>query len=245
MNYFRFWIGDYLKDTADLSLAEHGAYALLLAEYYNRRGPLDPDVRKLQRVCRAGCDAEHEAVATVAERFFPVGEDGLRHNKRADAELRVALAAIEAQRVAARLTNESRYGARSSARSSERSTDRSSTPSTIHQPSSTIHHPPPEEAEAPARSRGSRLPPDWQPSEILRAWAEKERPDLNIAATVENFRDHWHAVPGSRGLKLDWEKTFRKWVRGERSGPVQRGASVDLGGLALKLAAEERTNAKP
>ncbi len=67
------------------------------------------------------------------------------------------------------------------------------------------------------RSRGSRLPPDWSPSELLLAWAGKERPDLNLESTVAKFRDHWTAAPGSKGVKLDWDATFRNWVRSESS----------------------------
>jgi hypothetical protein len=66
--------------------------------------------------------------------------------------------------------------------------------------------------------RATRLPSDWQPSEILKAWAFKERPDLEISTTIAKFVDHWRAAPGSKGVKLDWDATFRNWVRGERQG---------------------------
>jgi hypothetical protein len=39
---------------------------------------------------------------------------------------------------------------------------------------------------------------------------------------LPSFRDYWRAVPGARGVKLDWEATFRVWARkdGERArGP--------------------------
>lgn len=72
-------------------------------------------------------------------------------------------------------------------------------------------------AEAPQRSRGSRLQPDWEPDPTLLAWASNERPDLDIAAVVEGFRDFWIAKPGKDGTKLDWPATFRNWVRNQRS----------------------------
>lgn len=71
--------------------------------------------------------------------------------------------------------------------------------------------------EASQRSRGSRLPAEWEPSEPLKAWASKERPDLDMVVVVARFRDHWAAAPGSRGVKLDWDATFRNWVRNERT----------------------------
>lgn len=60
---------------------------------------------------------------------------------------------------------------------------------------------------------GRRLPESWAPSEKLQSWAKAERPDLDIAATVETFTDYWRAKPGKDGRKLDWDATFRNWVR--------------------------------
>lgn len=87
MNFYKHYLGDYLRDTADLSLLEHGAYRLLLDHYYATEKPLPAVIETLYRVCGAVRKDEQHAVRAVAERFFPVGEDGLRHNKRADEEI--------------------------------------------------------------------------------------------------------------------------------------------------------------
>lgn len=68
------------------------------------------------------------------------------------------------------------------------------------------------------RAKGARLPADWSPPSALLLWASTERPDLDIPVVVAAFRDHWGAVPGARGRKLDWEMTFRNWVRNEKPG---------------------------
>lgn len=109
LNYFRFWIADYLKDTGDLSVAEHGAYLLLLVEYYGR-GPLPDDLVRLNRICRATTADEQQAVKQVAQRFFPVNGDGQRHNKRADAELAKATEAIREMSEAGRKGAAVRWG---------------------------------------------------------------------------------------------------------------------------------------
>ena len=87
MNYFELYPGDYRRDTARLSLAEHGAYLLLMTDYYASEKPLPADLTALCRIAGAQGRAEQQAVKSVAEQYFPIAEDGLRHNKRADAEI--------------------------------------------------------------------------------------------------------------------------------------------------------------
>lgn len=84
-----------------------------------------------------------------------------------------------------------------------------------------------------SRSRGSRLPSDWEPSEILKAWACKERPDLDIEVVIPKFRDYWCAVPGSKGVKLDWEATFRNFIRTEKQGA--KVSAPDYSGVIANL----------
>lgn len=60
---------------------------------------------------------------------------------------------------------------------------------------------------------GTRLPPDWQPSEADLEFARTERPDLDVKAEAAKFRDYWHAVPGADGRKADWPATWRNWIR--------------------------------
>jgi len=100
MNYYERYCGDYQRDTAHLSLAEHGAYTMLLDTYFSVEKPLPEDLSSLYRVCRAMTRLEQQAVKSVAEQFFPVsGGDGLRHNQRADREIAKARPKIEAARI--------------------------------------------------------------------------------------------------------------------------------------------------
>lgn len=98
MNYYERFLGDYGKKTGTLTLAEHGAYTLLLDEYYATEAPLPGPLDEIYRICRAMTKAEREAVAKVAAKHFPIGPDGLRHNERADEEIPKAQARIEAAR---------------------------------------------------------------------------------------------------------------------------------------------------
>lgn len=98
MNYFEFYVGDYARDTRHCSLAEHGAFLMLLSAYYATEKPLPADYVALYRICSAMAPEEQVAVRSVADAFFPVAPDGLRHNARADVEIVKALARIEKAR---------------------------------------------------------------------------------------------------------------------------------------------------
>lgn len=100
MNFYKRFMGDYQRDTGHLSLAEHGAYTLLLDHYYSTHAPLPEDLTALYRLCRAMTKGEQSAVKSVAEQFFPVEDDGLRHCARADIELSRWEAKAEANREA-------------------------------------------------------------------------------------------------------------------------------------------------
>lgn len=99
MNYFELYPGDYLRDTAELTLAEHGAFLLLLSAYYATERAIPSDNPTLFRLVRAMTIDEQNAVTRVSELFFPISSvDGLRHNKRADEEIVKARARIDAAR---------------------------------------------------------------------------------------------------------------------------------------------------
>jgi len=87
MNYYKRFMGDYAKDTAHLSLAEHGAYTLLLDHYYATEQPLPEDYQSLYRICRAFDKKEQQAVRNIVDAYFPVSDQGGRTNRRAVRQL--------------------------------------------------------------------------------------------------------------------------------------------------------------
>lgn len=99
MNYYERYCGDYGRDTAHLSLMEHGAYTLMLDVYYATEKPLPASLDALYRICRAMSKDEQRAVKSVAEQFFPVGSDGVRRNARAERDIIKASARIKAARI--------------------------------------------------------------------------------------------------------------------------------------------------
>ena len=79
-------------------------------------------------------------------------------------------------------------------------------------------------------ARGTRLPADWWPTEATEGWVMDEHPHVCFDDQLAAFRDYWTAKPGKDGRKLDWEATFRNWIRNSRptarAGPVAKPKTV-------------------
>ena len=76
-----FYVGDYLRDTRRLNAAEHGAYLLLIMEYWTA-GSLPDDDSQLARIA-CMTPSEWKRSRPIVQAFF---QDGW-HHKRIDAEL--------------------------------------------------------------------------------------------------------------------------------------------------------------
>ena len=81
MNYYKRHLGDYAKDTKHLTLAEHGAFAVLLDYYYATEKPIPDD--RCERIANAYADFERAAVRAVLAEFFTQTPEGWI-NRRAD-----------------------------------------------------------------------------------------------------------------------------------------------------------------
>ena len=89
----------YLLDTKDLDLPQHGAYLLLLMQYW-QKGPLPDDDGKLCRIVGVDIRLWRKALAPALRPFFTVRE-GKLHQKRADIELAKAADISSKRRAAA------------------------------------------------------------------------------------------------------------------------------------------------
>lgn len=93
MNYYERHLGDYAKDTAHLSMLEHGAYGLLLDRYYATECGIPAD--QVHRLARARTKEEKQAIDSVLGEFFKL-VDGVWINNRAADEITKAQSKIKA-----------------------------------------------------------------------------------------------------------------------------------------------------
>lgn len=183
--FMPFYWGDYWRDTAHLSDAEHVSYLRLISHYW-QHGSLPTDDARLARI--AGRDTvEWLQMRPIISAFFQID---WRH-KRIDRDLDKQTAAHDARVKGGKMTAAKRW-ADSSANNSAYSNQ--------NQNQNHISEP-----KISKVARGSRLPPDWLPEGTF----EQEE--------VERFRDYWTAKAGKDGVKLDWQATWRNWLRNTQS----------------------------
>lgn len=239
MNYYERHIGDYLKDTAHLSLLEHGIYGRLLDVYYTRETAIP--VAQVERLIGVRSKDERKALADVLSEFFIVDATALRHS-RCDREIakyqdkqRKASASANARWSKQSTHTEGNANASSDAMRTHTEGNAHQTPVTSNQT--------PEAKTKPARERAS-LPacPDGVTEETWRDWLalrkakrapvsetvirEAQAESVKAGMTFDAFLRVW-CVRGSQGLQADWLKPH------ERGGTVQpisrfiKGTSLD------------------
>ena len=101
MNHYPHHIGDYLKDTAHLSLLEHGCYRRMLDVYYTRERPFT-DTAEACKLIGARSAPERTAVGVVLADYFSQEADGW-HQKRCDQEIEDYAAKAQANRTNGKL----------------------------------------------------------------------------------------------------------------------------------------------
>jgi uncharacterized protein YdaU (DUF1376 family) len=104
------YVADYLADTSRLSTEQHGAYLLLLIDYW-RNGPLPDDDAVLAQITRMSPDAWSNARSTL-QAFFK-HESGKWVHGRVEVELAKAKRNGEANSIRAKAAASARWGASS------------------------------------------------------------------------------------------------------------------------------------
>lgn len=80
-------------------------------------------------------------------------------------------------------------------------------------------HNPTAKAVGRPRKRGTRLPDNWIPSEFTIAAMRSECPTVDHKAEHRKFLDYWTAKSGKDATKLDWDATWRNWIRRAAENP--------------------------
>ena len=223
-SWMPFYVGDYLSATTRLTTEQHGAYFLLLLDYW-KNGPPPNDDAVLAQIVRLSPAAWRKAKPAIMG-FFAV-EDGKLTQKRVDKEISKATAIAEER---------SKAGKEGAARRWQRNGKPIANAIALPKANG-------QQNDAPSQSQGSNEPiastnvdvsvrtdPPLTADEILEAWAERMVP-LGFPAVAKMTAQR------SRMLKARLnDSTLDEWMRAfaalERSafcrGENERGWRADF-----------------
>jgi uncharacterized protein YdaU (DUF1376 family) len=202
------WVADFLAKTSTLEAKEVGSYMLLLMAMWSHGGTLPADQKKLQRVARCGRD-------------WPKIWDAIGHYfDEADGVITNARLTKELQNVAAKREVNAHNGALGGKAKSLKYKDVDLANATVS-PKRKASIPEPyterekeEGKPSSKKKRGSRLSDDWFLPKEWGDWALEQGLNVEgIRAEADKFKDYWHSKAGPTAAKLDWQGTWRNWIR--------------------------------
>jgi uncharacterized protein YdaU (DUF1376 family) len=213
LNYYERHIGDYLKNTAHLSLLEHGIYTRLLDVYYTREDGIPVD--QVERLVGARSKDERTALGEVLDEFFIV-DDGVLRQARCDREIE----RFKDKQRKAKASADARWS------NTERNANASPNAMRTHSEGNALQSPvtsnqTPVTKKSRETARGSRLPTDFNPDFDFAV----EQGIANTPEEASKFVDYWNAQPGQKGVKADWQATWRNWCRNAKK-PQQGGTGA-------------------
>ena len=207
--HIAFYPSDWLAGTRALSDTETGVYITLVAHMYEMAGPIERDDDRLSRMC--GCRTKSSFLKSL-EHLIAVGKiidlDGTLFNERVEKEIKNTTE----KSVKAKAAAQSRWDRKSNKNNGGDDAD-----------ASPKHMPQPCQSESELDSKretnvspknGTRLSRDWFLPASWGDWALSEGASEDLARIEgSKFKDYWIGLAGAKARKLDWEATWRNWVR--------------------------------
>ena len=219
----------YMADTRHLTTLQHGAYLLLLMTAWRMPDcALPNDDVFLARIC--GMD----------KRTWQKNRDVIMAFWRQDEKQRWYQGRLrDEQQFVAQLRNKNSEAGKASALK-RLNRDSTSVQPESNQISTPTLTPSPiplkvrerEVAVAPLapkiiHSKGSRLTPDWLLPDEWGEWAETQGLSREMIILEEDkFKDYWISQPGAKGVKADWQATWRNWIRRGVENGIQRSGQA-------------------
>lgn len=230
------YFGDaYMADTRHLTLEEHGAYHLLLLIAWRSPNCALPNDDKRIAQMLGITPKKWAALKPTVLSFWTLTEHGWEQ-KRLTKERRW----VEEKKAKNKAAAEARWDANSLKDKGEGDANASANAQTVGDANGYAPPPPPhkkEKAEAIASGkkvdpRGERLPDDWAPKPLTGKTAEMVAvwPAGMIERELAKFRDHYRKTPGARGRSLDWDASYRNWLRiADERRPTAHGRTDSMG----------------
>lgn len=214
MHYYPHNISDYRAHTGHLTLAEDAVYRRLIDLYYLQEEGLPNDVKRLSKLILA--PRSGKLVKQILSEFFQLDGDTWRHN-RIDRE------------IAKYRTKSEKAKASADERWRKARCERNANSSETQSESDANQEPEPRTRTKNQESkRGTRLPHEEIPDEWVQVAIDKfEFTQQNALDEFDTFHDYYIAQPGQKGVKIDWDATWRNWLRRSFSYKKQHESGRD------------------
>lgn len=192
-----------MRGVRGMSAQEVGLYTMLLCRMYEENGPIEDHALRLSTYCGMRQATFEKTLQKLVDLGKIIRHDGTLWNDRAEIEISHRAHDLKIAIKAGKISAEKRQ--------QKQSEDAATVQRTFnHTDTDTVKT----EAKASAKKRGSRLSEDWVLPMAWGVWAvENGMPEPAVRREADKFRDYWIGRSGATASKLDWQATWRNWVR--------------------------------
>jgi len=196
--YYKAYPRDFIEGTIGMAFEIKCAYRVILDLIYMQGGKLPDDARYISG--SLGCSIRKwnsiRDVLVASGKIQVIGE--FLTNKRADKELETL----------SKLQDNQSQKASKPRKNNDLQEPQLSQPEPEPEPEPKKEK---EETTVSSKKRGTRISDDWTPD---LAFAESEGIEKSQALREgDKFRDYWKSQAGQKGVRLDWDATYRNWIR--------------------------------
>lgn len=208
--FMKFYVDDYLADTKRLKTIEHGAYFLLLCEYWRDQASLVNDDEELADICGMGVE-EFQKIKPKLLKYFKEKNGRLIHNK-VERVLKESKAAHKKRSDAGRLGGKAKP---KQCLSNGQAKPKQPEP----EPEPELKEESKVKNNTKKPKRASSISKDWKPSQEFVDHCEAKYPLVDSLLELEKFKDHWIS---NGDTKKDWLAAWRNWLR-NGFNPIMKG----------------------
>lgn len=231
------YIGDYLAGTSRLTTELHGAYMLLIMDYW-MNGPLPDDDQVLASIVKMSRDAWSNARASL-EHYFSIEQACWKH-KRIEEELAAAYAKKRVAKQKAEVAAAARWGKKGKNGNKSLSTSSSNAPSNATSTTQAMLEECPSPSPSPSPSDNKLKVINninagelaefeitrFVPTDQDMATCSDLELDSPLEQIVAEFRVH-HRESGTVTTARNWSRLFRGWVKKRVLPPAAGGHCHD------------------
>lgn len=218
MPWVRFFASDWLAGTRGMSAAETGVYITLIATMYERQEPIPEDITRLARLCGASNSSFKKIIELLINDEKIIRVDGGLWNERVEKE-RVYLS--EKSEVGSRAAK-ARWGKKHNENNGQNmptQCEGNANAMPFQKPDTRVVKELTTFVPKTAK-KGCRIPEDFRPD---LEWSQAQGlSNSELKFEFEQFKDFWKAKSGEKASKLDWQATWRSWIRNSQKRKADR-----------------------